>query len=133
MKSKKMEKLLLELHKLTDEEKLELIYECIKENKEILGDIIITKGELIEELCRLNISEEIENWLNNSSNETIFEIVKKHCNEDLLHDYGNWDMSNEGLLSYICFEEEEFMEEVENIIVIEKRDNIIDSVINQNK
>jgi hypothetical protein len=128
-----MEKLLSELHKLTDEEKLELITECIKENKEILGVIIITKGELIEELFRLNISEEIENWLNNSSSETIFEIVKKHCNEDLLCDYGNWDMSNEGLLSYLCFEEDEFIEEVERTIIIEKRDDIIDSIINQNK
>ena len=42
-------------------------------------------------------------------------------------------MSNEDLLSYLCFEEDEFIEEVEKTIVIEKRDNIIGSVINQNK
>jgi hypothetical protein len=128
-----MEKLLLELNKLSDEEKLQLINECIKDNKEILYYTLLTKENVIEDLYSLSISEDIEDWLNNNSIEMVFEIVKNHCDTDRLYDYEDWDMNNENILSYISFEEDDFIEEVEKIIIQEKRDKVLNSFINTDK
>jgi hypothetical protein len=128
-----MEKLLLELNKLSDEEKLQLINECIKDNKEILYYTLLTKEDVIEDLYSLSISEDIKDWLNNTSIEMVFEIVENHCDTVRLYDYEHWDMSNENILSYICFEEDDFIEEVEKIIIQEKRDKVLNSFINTDK
>jgi hypothetical protein len=124
MKKKKYQKF-----DLTDQKKIELIEKWGQKNKFIFYFDVISINDITDELLSLEIPEDVINWIKNSSCETIYEIVKSNCDSDYLNDLGNWDRI-QNILDYIGFDEADFIEEVELIIVQKNRDDVIGSLLN---
>ena len=132
-----MEEILKEIDRLTDEEKLLLIDKCSIDNNQILYMSFYTKDTIIEEILYLNEDdfdeEEITDWLTNTNGNIVFDLIQKHSDKERLSDLENYNSFYESLLTYIKFDFDEFLKEMKAIILVDKRDKVIDFFIPKNE
>jgi hypothetical protein len=105
-----------EIKKLPETERLAIIDAVVRETDSILDCRTITKDTIIEELsfrvenaCEDENAEEIQMFIEEYDTDQVFDILKNCCNGNLIDDYSYWNEDDGDILTYIDFDEDEFV------------------------
>jgi len=126
-----LQQLLEQVSRLSDEDKMQVLDACYKENQHVLDYRIITKEIILDEIIfRLENSlfeerdNDVTDWLleensdlqENVYDKEVFEAIYNNCNQNLFYDYSEWNERDEDILNYIYFEQDDFVSDIRTLM-----------------
>jgi hypothetical protein len=124
--------ILEQIEKLSDTDKLNLIDEVLNDRAYFLDHRIITTDTIIEELQNRiewiddeDDRDEIKMFLENNTEEFIFNIISDCSNENLIEDFSSWDENDEDILNYIDLDIVTFIKLIKPFNTAPRRDKVL--------